>query len=120
MAHQRRGGRARYGKGARDTLAHRLLPSSAVTLSDLGTGGPLQGRSLVAWVPSRLAAVEAAVTARAEALGLRPRVEGRHADPDPRHERSHFYSNGSAELALTLHSEGAGTALVIHLMESTR
>lgn len=113
-------GRPAHRASARDTLAHRLLPSSAVTLSDLRASGPPQGRSLVAWVPERLAVVEAAVTARAEALGLRSRTDGRNADPDPRHERSHFYTTGGAELALTLHNEGAGTALVIHLMESTR
>ena len=108
------------------TLAQRLLPSSAVALSHVPASGTQPGRgsmaagTLVAWAPLRLEAIDAELVARATALGLKPRTEGRDADPDPRRERSRFYSLRGAELAVTLHSQGSGTALVIHLMESAR
>lgn len=103
-----------------DSVAHRLLPSSATTLSDVASGGDAPGRTLVAWAPIGIAEADRTVLAKAASLGLRQRTEGRRPDPDPSRERSRHFSAGIAELALTLHREGRGTALVIHLMEATR
>lgn len=103
-----------------DSLAHRLLPSTATTLSDVASGGEAPGRTLVAWAPIDIAEADRTVLAKAATFGLRQRTEGRRPDPDPSRERSRHFSAGKAELALTLHREGRGTALVIHLMEASR
>ncbi|MCM5572020.1 hypothetical protein M6I34_15995 [Burkholderiaceae bacterium FT117] len=103
-----------------ESLAHRLLPPAATTLSDVASGGDSPGRTVVAWTPLPLDAADRSVTARAASLGLRPRTEGRRADPDPAAERSRHFTGKRAELAMTLHREGRGTALVIHLMEASK
>jgi hypothetical protein len=106
--------------GGRLSVAHRLLPSSALTVSDQLTGGAPAARTLVAWAPAAITAIDAAVAARAEALGLRRQIQGRSKAPDSQHERARFYSADGIELALTLHGEGTGTALVIHSTEASR
>ncbi len=125
--------RAAPGETARQrsvqgSVAHRLLPPSAITLSDQATGGaPAErsassappGRTLVAWVRGPIAATDAVLAARAKALGLNSRAEKRAPDAGPQREHARFYSAPGVELALTLHSEGAGTALVIHSTEAT-
>ena len=86
----------------------------------MASGGDSPGRTVVAWAPLAIADADRTVLAKAASLGLRQRTEGRLPDPDPSRERSRHFSAGAAELALTLHREGRGTALVIHLMEVTR
>src|SRR5690606_28847405 len=85
-----------------DSVAHRLLPSTATTLSDVASGGDSPGRTVVAWAPLAIADADRTVLAKAASLGLRQRTEGRLPDPDPSRERSRHFSAGAAELALTL------------------
>lgn len=112
--------RSAAAPGAPGSLAPRLLPADATTLSDVTSTGESSGRTLVAWTPMTIAEVDRTVLARASQIGLKQRTEGRSADPDPSRERSRHFSGAGAELALTLHREGRGTALVIHLMEASR
>lgn len=101
------------------TIAHRLLPPSAVTLSDLPSRDTA-GRTIVAWMPGPIDEAERTVLRSAAQLGLRTRNEARRGDVGPLRERARFFSGAGADLALTLHREGAGTAVVIHLMETSR
>lgn len=102
------------------SLAHRLLPPAATPLSDIASRGDAPGRTVVAWTPLAIEEADRLVLAKAASLGLRLRTEGRRADPDPATERSRHFSAGGAEVALTMHREGRGTALVIHLMEAPK
>ncbi|HRO60029.1 MAG TPA: hypothetical protein PK177_12840 [Burkholderiaceae bacterium] len=105
--------------GTRDSLAHRLLPETAVVLSDTGSRQPgASGRTLVAWMPGSVDTAERLVLGRAETIGLQRRNPGGQDSRD--FDRTQFYGSAGAEVALSLHSEGSGTALVIHLMETTR
>lgn len=108
------------GRQTAASIAHRLLPRAAITLSDVASQDDMPGRTLVAWSALGLVEVERAVLARAASVGLRRRTEGRRPDPDPARERSHHFSSAVAELAITLHREGSGTALVVHLMEPSQ
>lgn len=118
--------KVRAAAGAkRDSLAHRLLPPVAVSLFDTASDeqSPTRGRTIVAWVPAAVDAVERLLESRAASLGLRRRRDFEPAEASasvPGGERVQFYVASNAHLAVTLHTEGSGTALVLHLMETTR
>jgi hypothetical protein len=101
-------------------LVQRLVPRSALVLSDLtsSTGSP--GRTIVAWLPAALGEADGLLLARAKELGLEQRRQVDRSLPGRGDERAHFFRNKKTELALTLHREGAGTAVVIHSMETIR
>lgn len=104
---------------SRNSLAHRLLPETAVLLSDTESHQPHgSGRTLVAWMPGAVDTAERLLVARADVLGLQQRRAGGQGSGGS--DRTQFFRSAGAELALSLHSEGVGTALVIHLMETTR
>jgi hypothetical protein len=113
-------GRTALFEPDRPSLARRLVPRSGLILSEVSSNAASRGRTVVAWLPGTVDEADRALLRSAAGLGLEQRREGKTAEGASGDERARFFTRGSEELAFTLHREGAGTALVIHLMETTR
>lgn len=103
-----------------DSIVHRLLPPGATVLSDVANHSDAAGRTLVAWVSADTVEAARSLAGRATALELTEQRTGQRAAPDPGGARSLLLVGAGKELAVTLHPEGRGTAIVIHLMETRR
>lgn len=105
---------------ARAGVAMQMLPVGARILSDLASGDPPRGRTLVAWVDVDVAQADRQTLARAQAAGLQPLRNAGPGDSGSGGELSRQFSGPGFDYAITLHEQGRGTALVVHQMEVVR